>query len=408
MSTPTVIGFWKAGVQRRKRPCLSLRHDRLVGWLFIGGRLRLAPYDVEKLFRGRNLSIGGHAHLLVQKVPAVRNRSSLPEFRCPGNRMPRNPYRERVSRKCHRKSRMIINSYTRKENPLKSLSISFGLSSFFRQQQPTQQLHNMCHKTNTYPVNGTLAPRRPDLPVRRRWPAWPDGYGYPGREQGKRHCYKHFRRICMTGVLQICYGEKGPERKQRLSRQGWMAGLGVYKTGGAAMRQFSVKTQARSQMIDITAQVRSILRESRVESGACLVFVPHTTAAVTINENADPDVPRDILAQLDKTIPLRGDYLHSEGNSAATSRHHFSELRKRCSWRGKPRPRDLAVDLLLRIRRAQDPAGVRPDYSRGMKVHGCKGPRVQGLSLDPRPATLLPSPPSATMVGARVDLEGSQ
>jgi secondary thiamine-phosphate synthase enzyme len=83
------------------------------------------------------------------------------------------------------------------------------------------------------------------------------------------------------------------------------------------MRQFSVKTQARSQMIDITAQVRSILKECRVESGICFVFVPHTTAAVTINENADPDVPRDILAQLDKTIPLRGDYLHSEGNSAA-------------------------------------------------------------------------------------------
>ena len=83
------------------------------------------------------------------------------------------------------------------------------------------------------------------------------------------------------------------------------------------MRQFSVKTHASSQMIDITAQVRSILRESRVEKGLCCVFVPHTTAAVTINENADPDVPRDILAQIDKTIPLRGDYLHSEGNSAA-------------------------------------------------------------------------------------------
>jgi secondary thiamine-phosphate synthase enzyme len=83
------------------------------------------------------------------------------------------------------------------------------------------------------------------------------------------------------------------------------------------MRQFSVKTQARSQMIDITAQVRSILRESRVKSGICIIFIPHTTAAVTINENADPDVLRDILAQLDKTIPPHGDYLHSEGNSAA-------------------------------------------------------------------------------------------
>ncbi|HET6490670.1 MAG TPA: secondary thiamine-phosphate synthase enzyme YjbQ [Syntrophales bacterium] len=87
--------------------------------------------------------------------------------------------------------------------------------------------------------------------------------------------------------------------------------------GETAMRQFSVKTQARSQMIDITAQVRSILRDSGIESGLCFVFVPHTTAAVTINENADPDVPRDVLTQLDRTIPLRGDYLHSEGNSAA-------------------------------------------------------------------------------------------
>ena len=83
------------------------------------------------------------------------------------------------------------------------------------------------------------------------------------------------------------------------------------------MRQFSVRTKARSQMIDITGQVRAILRESGIESGICCVFVPHTTAAVTINENADPDVPRDILVQMDKTIPLRGDYLHGEGNSAA-------------------------------------------------------------------------------------------
>lgn len=83
------------------------------------------------------------------------------------------------------------------------------------------------------------------------------------------------------------------------------------------MRRFSVRTRARSQMIDITGQVREILRESEIENGLCLVFVPHTTAAVTINENADPDVPRDILAQMDKAIPFRGDYRHSEGNSAA-------------------------------------------------------------------------------------------
>ena len=83
------------------------------------------------------------------------------------------------------------------------------------------------------------------------------------------------------------------------------------------MITFSVKTQACSQMIDITAQIRSILKECRMESGICIIFVPHTTAAVTINENADPDVPRDILTQLEKMIPQQSNYLHSEGNSAA-------------------------------------------------------------------------------------------
>ena len=70
-------------------------------------------------------------------------------------------------------------------------------------------------------------------------------------------------------------------------------------------------------MVDITEDVRKAVRESRVASGLCFVFVPHTTAAVTINENADPDVPRDILAELDKVIPLHDNYRHMEGNAAA-------------------------------------------------------------------------------------------
>jgi secondary thiamine-phosphate synthase enzyme len=83
------------------------------------------------------------------------------------------------------------------------------------------------------------------------------------------------------------------------------------------MQHFSVKTNARFEMIDITDHVRSILAKSDVVNGVCYVFVPHTTAAVTINENADPDVPRDILMELDKVIPLRDNYTHMEGNSAA-------------------------------------------------------------------------------------------
>ncbi|MBE9547255.1 MAG: YjbQ family protein [Proteobacteria bacterium] len=83
------------------------------------------------------------------------------------------------------------------------------------------------------------------------------------------------------------------------------------------MKQFTVKTGARSEMTDITDRVRDVLRESEIKSGICYVFTPHTTAAITINENADPDVPRDIIMEMDKVIPLNDNYRHIEGNSAA-------------------------------------------------------------------------------------------
>ncbi len=70
-------------------------------------------------------------------------------------------------------------------------------------------------------------------------------------------------------------------------------------------------------MINITGQVRSAVRESGVASGICAVFVPHTTAGISINENADPDVIRDILKEMDKVVPADDCYAHSEGNSAA-------------------------------------------------------------------------------------------
>ncbi|MEN6318857.1 MAG: secondary thiamine-phosphate synthase enzyme YjbQ [Syntrophaceae bacterium] len=83
------------------------------------------------------------------------------------------------------------------------------------------------------------------------------------------------------------------------------------------MKQFTVRTSARAEMIDITDRIRSLVREKKINDGLCHVFIPHTTAAVTINENADPDVPRDILMELDKIVPLNDHYLHREGNSAA-------------------------------------------------------------------------------------------
>ena len=70
-------------------------------------------------------------------------------------------------------------------------------------------------------------------------------------------------------------------------------------------------------MIDITAEVQDAIGREETRAGLCTVFVPHTTAGVTINENADPSVPRDILAELNKTIPFEDDYAHAEGNSAA-------------------------------------------------------------------------------------------
>ena len=83
------------------------------------------------------------------------------------------------------------------------------------------------------------------------------------------------------------------------------------------IRKLTVRTGARSEMIDITEQVRAAVRDSGIRDGICHVFVPHTTAAVTINENADPDVAKDLLFGLDKTFPDRPEFRHSEGNSAA-------------------------------------------------------------------------------------------
>ena len=81
--------------------------------------------------------------------------------------------------------------------------------------------------------------------------------------------------------------------------------------------QISVKTTARTQMIDITAEVRAAVRESGIENGLVHVFSMHTTAAVTINENADPAVTADMLAFINKAVPWDDHFKHLEGNSAA-------------------------------------------------------------------------------------------
>jgi secondary thiamine-phosphate synthase enzyme len=83
------------------------------------------------------------------------------------------------------------------------------------------------------------------------------------------------------------------------------------------MEEITVKTNSKIEMIDITRQVHEIVQRSTVKHGICIVFVPHTTAAITINENADPAVIKDIIKELNKIIPLQNNYRHMEGNSAA-------------------------------------------------------------------------------------------
>lgn len=81
--------------------------------------------------------------------------------------------------------------------------------------------------------------------------------------------------------------------------------------------RIEVKTSSRTQLIDITNRIFEELAATGVQNGTCLVYTQHTTAGLTINENADPDVARDILAGLARLVPTTGDYRHAEGNSDA-------------------------------------------------------------------------------------------
>lgn len=79
--------------------------------------------------------------------------------------------------------------------------------------------------------------------------------------------------------------------------------------------EFSIKTSTRNEFVDITAQVYDFIRSSQFCDGICIVYTPHTTAAITINENADPDVKFDIVRKLSEVFPHSDNYRHSEGNS---------------------------------------------------------------------------------------------
>ena len=81
--------------------------------------------------------------------------------------------------------------------------------------------------------------------------------------------------------------------------------------------EFNIKTSKKSEFINITRQIESLISKNEIKNGICVVFTPHTTAGITTNENADPDVVRDIIMELDKIVLENDGYLHFEGNSAA-------------------------------------------------------------------------------------------
>ncbi len=83
------------------------------------------------------------------------------------------------------------------------------------------------------------------------------------------------------------------------------------------MIEITLQTRQQVELVDVTRQVRQAVHDSGLNSGAVLLFVPHTTAAVTVNENADPDVVHDLLTELNKIVPFDDHYRHGEGNSAA-------------------------------------------------------------------------------------------
>src|SRR5262249_56185600 len=86
--------------------------------------------------------------------------------------------------------------------------------------------------------------------------------------------------------------------------------------GGTTMTSFEVRTGRRAEFVEITAEVRRAVHDAGLQDGICVVYCPHTTAAITINENADPDVVHDMLLWLERTIPqAQPGFRHGEGNS---------------------------------------------------------------------------------------------
>lgn len=89
------------------------------------------------------------------------------------------------------------------------------------------------------------------------------------------------------------------------------------------MERISVRTNSRAELIDITDKVRKIAEGNKAKNGVCFVFCPHTTAGLTINENADPSVRKDIIGSLNKLVPQGAGYSHAEGNADSHIKSSF-------------------------------------------------------------------------------------
>ncbi|UCH12074.1 MAG: YjbQ family protein [Candidatus Omnitrophota bacterium] len=83
------------------------------------------------------------------------------------------------------------------------------------------------------------------------------------------------------------------------------------------IKEFSISTKSRTEFIDITGKIENIVKDANIKEGTCIVFCPHTTAGITINENADPAVREDIKNYLKSAVPYRASYTHTEGNADA-------------------------------------------------------------------------------------------
>ncbi|MCD6471909.1 YjbQ family protein [Candidatus Aerophobetes bacterium] len=89
------------------------------------------------------------------------------------------------------------------------------------------------------------------------------------------------------------------------------------------LKRLNIATNSQTEFINITPQVENEVKKSGVKEGVCYLYIPHTTAGITINEGADPDVKRDILNQLNNIVPFNGNYYHREGNSSAHIKSSF-------------------------------------------------------------------------------------